>query len=390
MNAAHVDLAPVADEVPPCPVCCTVTNGLEVGTKGRFGLPVRNVLCERCGLCFQSPRPTEAAMAAYYSGAYRIHYGDVRYPFQGKLVGPGDADFGAALDAWHGNQAAHAAELGHVFEGAHVLEIGCRHGHTLGIMRERYGVVPHGVEPGPAEAEQARNAGVDCFTGTIERYEPGELRFDQIQLFHVLEHLHDPLGALLRFRDWLTPNGRLVIEVPNIYQPYGLLEENFFQNAHLTNFSPHTLAALLVRAGLAPLEVRDDEVLFAVAARDESATELPRAYSAENTPVEPMAAGRLARLLNLYAELEKARFVILNGGVTMDLVQQTLAVLAMDGFDTHRLRVVNDLVQFFFDCDAKSAALAVVAAASNGTRDQNMRRQLQRLNSELQLGLSRA
>jgi SAM-dependent methyltransferase len=47
-------------------------------------------------------------------------------------------------------------------------------------------------------------------------------------MLHVLEHLHDPLGALVKIRDWLVPGGRLYIEVPNVYQPYGSLEGNFF------------------------------------------------------------------------------------------------------------------------------------------------------------------
>ena len=57
----------------------------------------------------------------------------------------------------------------------------------------------------------------------------------------------------------------MVIEVPNVYQPYGLLQENFFQNAHLTNFSESTLRVLLVRAGYSVLRTLDQSALFAVA-----------------------------------------------------------------------------------------------------------------------------
>ncbi|HEX7670940.1 MAG TPA: class I SAM-dependent methyltransferase, partial [Polyangiaceae bacterium] len=276
------DFIPPATEIPECPVCGQSTQGIEVGTHGRFGMAVRNIACEVCALVYQSPRPTAPDMARYYAGTYRKHYGDVRYPLAGGgAAGPGEPGYEEGLLAWHTNQASNSVALAKTARGARVLEVGCRHGKTLTLMRDRFGIEPHGIEPGPAEAEQARVAGVDCRTGTIEEYSPGELRFDQIQLFHVLEHLHEPLSALVRMRDWLVPTGRLVIEVPNVYQPYGLLEENFFQNAHVTNFSAVTLPALLARAGFRVTSVFDRSALFVVAEPDGTSDVLPRPFSPE-------------------------------------------------------------------------------------------------------------
>ena len=79
--------APKATETPPCLLCESRDPGRIVGQKGRFGMDVQNVVCERCGLVFQTPRPDRAAMSEYYSGAYRQHYGDVKYPSaQGPVV----------------------------------------------------------------------------------------------------------------------------------------------------------------------------------------------------------------------------------------------------------------------------------------------------------------
>ena len=54
-----------------CPVCGVSSNGLEVGTRGRFNMSVRNIACDHCALVYQSPRPTREAMAEYYATGYR-------------------------------------------------------------------------------------------------------------------------------------------------------------------------------------------------------------------------------------------------------------------------------------------------------------------------------
>src|SRR6202012_5512749 len=124
----------------------------------------------------------------YYATGYREHYGDVGYPTaSGGHAKPGDAQFELSMDAWHRRQAENACLLGETKSGDRVLEIGCRHGRTLSFMRDSLGIEAYGIEPGIAEAEKARAAGISCFVGNIEDYDPGELRFDQIQSFHVLE-----------------------------------------------------------------------------------------------------------------------------------------------------------------------------------------------------------
>lgn len=366
------DFIPPATEIPPCPVCGQSTHGIEVGTHGRFGMAVRNIACEVCALVYQSPRPTVEDMARYYAGSYRKHYGDVRYPLSnGGAAGPGEAGYEEGLLAWHTNQANNSVALGKTAKGARVLEVGCRHGKTLTIMRDRFGVEPYGIEPGPEEAEQARAAGVDCQTGTIEEYSPGEIRFDQIQLFHVLEHLHQPLEALVRMRGWLAPAGRLVLEVPNVYQPYGLLEENFFQNAHLTNFSAVTLPALLVRAGFRVTHVLDRNALFVVGEPDAASDSdsLPRPFAPEMLSAREHTATWVAIRLNTYGALEKLRLLLQKRGPSMELIDAIIQVLARPSFVPHTVDCVTDIVRFFLTHDAPRAAVAVATAAAKGATD---------------------
>ena len=348
-------------------MCGVSSSGLEVGTRGRFNMNVRNIACDHCALVYQSPRPTRDAMAEYYATSYREHYGDIGYPTAGGgHARPEDVGFQAAMDAWHRHQACNARLLGETQPGDQVLEVGCRHGRTLCLMRDEIGIEPYGIEPGLAEAEQANLAGVSCFAGTIEEYDPGELRFDQIQIFHVLEHLHDPLSALIRVRSWLKPGGRMVIEVPNVYQPYGLLQENFFQNAHLTNFSESTLRVLLVRAGYSVLRTLDQAALFAVAVPDEAATALPLPFLPRLLPNASESAIWVADRLKTYEILERLRQLLLATGPTMELLNELAGTLKRPGFVPHTVNTVMEMAEYFVQQEAPRAAVFVAVAASLG------------------------
>ena len=328
---------------------------------------VRNIACDHCALVYQSPRPSREAMAEYYASGYREHYGAVGYPILGGgSAKPGDADYEAALDNWHMIQATNARVLGETAAGDRVLEVGCRHGRTLSLMKEALGIEAFGIEPGVTDAEQARTAGISCFVGTIEDYDPGELRFDQIQSFHVLEHLHDPLSALIRMRSWLKPAGRMVIEVPNVYQPYGLLQENFFQNAHLTNFSDSTLRVLLARAGYCVLRTLEQSALFAVATPDADATALPLPFSPRLSPNADESAIWVADRLKTYEILERLRVLLLATGPTMELLNELAGTLRRPAFVPHTVTTVTQMAEYFMQQDAPRAAMFVAVAASVG------------------------
>ena len=376
---------PEATETPNCPVCGVSSSGLEVGTRGRFNMSVRNIACDHCALVYQSPRPTREAMAAYYADGDHEHYGDVKYPVAGGgFAKPGDAQFESAMDAWHQNQAANARALGETKAGDCVLEVGCRHGRTLSMMRDQLGIEAFGIEPGVEEAEKARKAGISCFAGTIEDYDPGETRFDQIQSFHVLEHLHDPLAALLRMRSWLKPGGRMVIEVPNVYQPYGLLQENFFQNAHLTNFSESTLRVLLLRAGYSVLRTLDRSALFAVATPDEAVGDAPLPFLPKLMPDANESAIWVADRLKTYEILERLRVLLLSTGPTMELLNELAGTLRRPGFVPHTVNTVVEMAEYFVSQEAPRAAIFVAVAASLGPYPPAVRAEFQGLAMHLQ------
>lgn len=78
-------------------------------------------------------------------------------------------------------------------------------------------------------------------------------RFDCLTLFHVLEHLADPVGFLVNCRTLLNPGGVLLCEVPNVQEL--LLEacpaynDFYWIRAHLNYFNGTTLRRCITRAG---------------------------------------------------------------------------------------------------------------------------------------------
>ena len=69
-------------------------------------------------------------------------------------------------------------------------------------------------------------------------------RYDLISMAHVLEHLPDPVEYLAHLRTTrLTPDGYLLIEVPNLYA------HDCFETAHMVSYSANTLSQTLQKAG---------------------------------------------------------------------------------------------------------------------------------------------
>lgn len=70
-------------------------------------------------------------------------------------------------------------------------------------------------------------------------------KFDLISMIHTLEHIENPTAFLKSINKLLTPNGLLLIQVPNVLQnPFDIL---VFE--HISHFSPQTLEQMLINVG---------------------------------------------------------------------------------------------------------------------------------------------
>jgi len=93
-----------------------------------------------------------------------------------------------------------------------VLDIGCGPGWLLSAVDPAW--EKHGVEVSAAAGEYASRYG-EIFVGPFEDAELAPDSFDLIVMYHVIEHLADPVDALQRARGLLRAGGRLLLGTPD-------------------------------------------------------------------------------------------------------------------------------------------------------------------------------
>ena len=95
-----------------------------------------------------------------------------------------------------------------------LLELGCLTGHFLALARGA-GYEPTGIEPDPVAAGYARRQfDLSVHETVIPHLYLEDGSFDVIAMFHVMEHLTEPMETLVNLRRILTETGVLAIEIP--------------------------------------------------------------------------------------------------------------------------------------------------------------------------------
>lgn len=219
---------------------CVLCNGRErsvVGTRDRYLMPLRNVLCSGCGLVFLDPMPTDAEIEAYYRDEYRQHYhGDSKPRAKALLRDERGARERVAL----------LAPL--LRKGDRVLDIGSGTGAFVAAA-ERAGWTAVGIEPHQGFAEFARDHyQADIHATTLEQapLKPGS--FDLVTSSHVFEHLPAPQQAFALVHELLDADGVFHIHVPDISDPKRTPSARW-HFGHVHGFTRETLAMLAWRTG---------------------------------------------------------------------------------------------------------------------------------------------
>lgn len=198
------------------------------------------VQCPSCGFVFTNPRPTEAAIGAYYQSTEYISHSNTRQ--------------GVIAQAYHQvrkitlrNKLKLINELSP--SKGKLLDVGCGTGMFLSVGKAD-GWKVSGIEPDPGARSLAmKETGETIQPSILESYT--NETFDVVTLWHVLEHIHQ-LDATL---DWLGQRvaGHLIIAVPNFQsydaQEYGKYWAAYDVPRHLYHFSQQTMRALLGQKG---------------------------------------------------------------------------------------------------------------------------------------------
>ncbi|HET8888983.1 MAG TPA: class I SAM-dependent methyltransferase [Candidatus Angelobacter sp.] len=215
--------------------------------------------CDACGYVFDSPRPFVAEVARFYSQA-------------GKY------------DSWLQQERARdllwrrrlRKLLPHSSPGS-LLDIGAGIGQFLHHAQPFFAEVT-GTEVSSVAARIARERyGLKLLAGQVEDLNLPPRSFDNITLFHVLEHVHDPASLIDLCRDLLRARGMMFIAVPNDvlawsatvkkagkklglgpFQKFspalGVARAGLSREIHLSHFTPAVLRQLLAKSGLAVVD----------------------------------------------------------------------------------------------------------------------------------------
>lgn len=193
--------------------------------------PYDIVRCRHCGFGWCEPFPTEAELAAYYTG------------YHPEMV----------VDADQSHRMKIMANIRLLRPQARrVLDVGCGFGHLLDCARAA-GFETYGCDLDQQRVAAASARGHRVTVTVAEARALAGSNFDVITLSHVIEHVPRPLELLAQLHDGLSSRGLLFVACPNFAgfhaqltrSQYGLLTPP----EHINYFTVDSLQRAAAKAG---------------------------------------------------------------------------------------------------------------------------------------------
>lgn len=133
-----------------------------------------------------------------------------------------------------------------------ILDYGCGNGKLIVYLRGK-GLSVEGYDPEPSAIALARRRGLSVFGSIVDT------PYDLVMLWHSLEHTETPLKEIEAITKHLSPEGRVLIAVPNgDCLEARLARESWFcydWPFHRVHFTPKALTILLHKTGFRILSV---------------------------------------------------------------------------------------------------------------------------------------
>jgi len=216
----------------------------------RINAPFNVVQCKNCGFIYNSPRLSEEKLCALYNKEYYV--------------------FDEARDQYYWENAIYdyLTKIKRFEDSSKnkILEIGCSKGFLLKIAKDN-GWEVCGVEISPYASKYARETfGLNVVTGTFERAQLGNKKFDLIIALDLIEHVVSPKDLVRTCMTKLKNDGVLILETPNFGSIYRrITKRNWvgFNPFHIYYFTPRTLSEMAENCGfrISRLETSNEKFL---------------------------------------------------------------------------------------------------------------------------------
>lgn len=237
----------------PCPLCGNYRDFTTLWDKDRYGLPIKTVRCDTCSLVFTRPFPTDKFLNEFYSSRmFRgLDWGVMRVT---RVIAQ---EFGAASRATkHINFLLDLLKRGIIEQSkfSSILDIGSSEGSFLIECKKLFPTLElYGVEPG----KNFRFLNEHCFRQVFADLNnvPKSQTFDCITMWHVLEHVSDPVLMLSQIRNHMSSSSVLIFEVPDVSR-YDSIRPIHVD--HTFHYNKETLQKILEKAGLQLTESSQD------------------------------------------------------------------------------------------------------------------------------------
>jgi 2-polyprenyl-3-methyl-5-hydroxy-6-metoxy-1,4-benzoquinol methylase len=238
--------------IEPCIQCgCTDFITLHTGSDYLYGNQgVFSIdQCLKCQLITIHPRLSAEESEKYYPEHYLsfpIAVEDEKSKFK-------------KIDRWYGREKKCQEIIKRTSKPGRILDIGCATGIFLSGMK-LHGWECYGVEPSGFAAKYAKERfQMDVYNGYLEDAKYPDNFFDVVTLWDVLEHISDPINALLKISKILKPDGLLVINLPNAASWERFIFGKYWVGwdipRHYTFFTPQTIRALLKQMNFSVNEI---------------------------------------------------------------------------------------------------------------------------------------
>ena len=247
--------------------------------------------CQNCGLVQLQDIPNEKDLFDFYKSKYRVQYRKQDRPSPKHVYRAG------ALAISRLKKIAPFMK-----KNIKLLDIGSGGGEFT-YLASRMGVDASGIDPSSGYLEFGKNH----YSINVEQKQIADLEetssYQIVTMFHVLEHLPDPLKVICKVHQLLKVGGYFVIEVPNL-ESKATSPFNHFFKAHICYFTTLSLIGIL-QDNFSVEYIENEDVIFLIC-RKSNGKKFERPFEYSSSAVS-LANARLK-----YKNLQE---YVLNGGL---------------------------------------------------------------------------